>query len=106
MELKLTNRYDVHMLMKSLQMNLSEQEVRYISHALSELTKKLESEIEKDPDSEDDLTPMYAEDVLNIRDVFNRIKEETTPVFGEQVLTVSYETLLGVKNNFQQTEPD
>jgi len=84
----MTNTY-----LKSIQMNLSEREVRYISHALSELTKKLESEIEKDPDGEDDLTPMYAEDVLNIRDVFNRIKEEATPVFGEQVLTVSYETL-------------
>jgi hypothetical protein len=54
---------------------------------------KLQNEIEKDPDGDDDLTPMYAEDILNLRDVFNHIKREAVPVFGEQVLSVSYQTL-------------
>ena len=84
----MTNTY-----LKSVKLELSEKEIRYISHALIELMTKLQDEVEKDPGGDDDLTPMYAEDILNLRDVHNHIKEEAVPEFGEQVLTVSYETL-------------
>ncbi|WP_444997513.1 hypothetical protein [Aliikangiella sp. IMCC44359] len=80
-------------ILKSIKLELSEREVRYISHALSELMMKLQDEIDKDPDGDNDLTPMYADDVLNLRDAYNHIKDEAVPIFGEQVLTVSYETL-------------
>ena len=79
--------------LRSIALELSEREVRYISHALSELMAALQNEIEKDPEGDNDITPMYAEDILHLRDVYNHIKGEAVPVFGEQVLSVSYETL-------------
>ncbi len=80
-------------ILRNIKLELSEREVRYISHALNELMTRLQCEIEKDPDGDNDLTPMYADDILNLRDVYNHVKGEAVPVFGKQVLTVSYETL-------------
>ena len=79
--------------LRSLNVELTQRDTRYILHALNELTKKLQSEIEKDPDGEEDLTPMYADDVLNLSDIYNRLRSEAIPVFGEKGLSVSYQTL-------------
>jgi hypothetical protein len=79
--------------LRSLNIEMTQRDVRYILHAVSELMIKLEAEIEKDPDGEKDITPMYADDVLNLRDILNRLREKAIPVFGEKGLSVSYETL-------------
>jgi hypothetical protein len=79
--------------LRSLNVELTQRDTRYILHALNELMKKLQSEIEKDPDAQDDLTPMYADDVLNLSDIYNRLRNDAIPVFGEKGLSVSYETL-------------
>jgi len=79
--------------LKSINLDLTERDTKYIIYALAELMEKLEMEIEKDPDGEEDITPMYADDVLSLRDVYIRIKDQAIPVFGEQSLKVSYETL-------------
>ena len=79
--------------LRSLNIDLTQRDVRYILHALNELMLKLDMEIKSDPDGEKDITPMYADDVLNLRDIHNRLKEKAVPVFGEDALTVSYETL-------------
>lgn len=78
---------------KSLNIELTERDARYILLALRELMAKLESEIEKDPDGEEDITPMYADDVLSLRDIHNRLKDRALPIFGESVLSVSYDIL-------------
>jgi hypothetical protein len=79
--------------LRSLNVELTQRDVRYILHAVNELMIKLETEIKKDPDGENDITPMYADDVLNLRDIHKRLKEKAIPVFGENGLSVSYETL-------------
>jgi len=79
--------------MRSINVDLTQRDVRYILHAMNELMLKLETEIAKDPDGEEDITPMYAEDVLSLREIHNRLKEIAIPVFGEKGLNVSYETL-------------
>lgn len=78
---------------RSLNIELTQRDVRYILHAVNELLTKLEAEIEKDPEGEDERTPMYADDILKLRDIHNRLKEKAVPVFGKDGLTVSYETL-------------
>ena len=55
--------------LRSLNVELTQRDVRYILHAVNELTIKLEAEIEKDPDGGKDVTPMYADDVLSLRDI-------------------------------------
>ena len=79
--------------LRSLNIELSQRDVQYILHAVNELTKTLEAEIEKDPGGEEERTPMYADDILNLRDIHNRLKEKAIPIFGKDGLTVSYETL-------------
>lgn len=79
--------------LKNLNVELTRRDVRYILHAVNELMKVLEAEIEKDPQGEEGRTPMYADDILNLRDIHNRLKEKAVPVFGKDGLTVSYETL-------------
>lgn len=79
--------------LRTLNIELTQNDVRYILHALNELTAKLEAEITKDPDGEKDITPMYAEDVLSLSAVYNRLRDRAIPVFGENELKVSYETL-------------
>lgn len=79
--------------LRSLNVELTQRDVRYILHAVNELMKKLETEIDKDPEDEEERTPMYADDILNLRDIHNRLKEKAVPVFGKDGLTVSYETL-------------
>jgi hypothetical protein len=79
--------------LRSLNVELTQNDVRYILHAVNELMIKLENEIEKDPDGEKDITPMYADDVLRLRDIHIRLREKAIPVFGERGLSVSYETL-------------
>lgn len=80
-------------ILRSLNIELTQRDVRYVLYALNELTIRLEDEIKKDPDGEKDITPMYADDVLNIRDIQNRLREKAIPIFGEKGLTVSHETL-------------
>lgn len=79
--------------LRSLDVELTQRDVRYILHAVNELMTKLEAEIEKDPEGEEERTPMYADDILNLRDIHNRLKEKAIPVFGKDGLAVSYETL-------------
>ena len=79
--------------LRSLNIELTQRDVRYILHAVNELMKKLQAEIEKGPEGEEERTPMYADDILNMRDIYNRLKEKAIPVFGKDGLTVSYETL-------------
>lgn len=79
--------------LRSLNVELTQRDVRYILHAVNELMKKLETEVEKDPDGEEERTPMYADDILNLRDIQTRLKEKAIPVFGKDGLDVSYGTM-------------
>lgn len=77
--------------LRNLNIELTRRDVRYILHAVNELMKTLETEIGKDPEGEQERTPMYADDILNLRDIHNRLKEKAVPVFGKNGLTVSDE---------------
>jgi len=79
--------------LRSIGVELTQRDVRYILHAINELMLKLKAEIEKDPEGDLDITSMYADDVLHLRDIHNRLREQAIPVFGEKGLSVSYDTL-------------
>lgn len=79
--------------LRSLNLDLSQRDVRYILHAIDELMSELKDRVAKDPDGEEDITPMFAEDILHLRDISKHIKEKALPVFGEDGLKVSYELL-------------
>ena len=79
--------------LRSVNVELTHNDTRYILHALNELMAKLEAEIKKDPEGHNDITPMYADDVLHLSSIHNRLREKAIPVFGEKGLGVSYETL-------------
>ena len=79
--------------LRSMNVELTQRDVRYVLHALNELMVNLEAEIAKDPDGEEDMTSMYADDVLNLRDIHNRLRDKAVPVFGESGLSFSYKTL-------------
>jgi hypothetical protein len=80
-------------MVRHIRVELSQTEVRYILYALGEMMTKREAAIQADPDVDDDLTPMYAEDVLHLRDIQERLRQEAILIFGEQGLTVSYKSL-------------
>lgn len=79
--------------LRSVQIELTQRDARYILHALKELMLHLESEVQKDPDGDEDVTPMYAEDILSLRDIHARLMSKAVPVFGADGLNVSYEIL-------------
>lgn len=55
--------------LKSIDIVLTERDARFILYALSELMTKLQGELDKDPDCEEEFTPMYADDDLKNLDI-------------------------------------
>ncbi len=83
----------MHTPVRTISVELTADDARYILHALSEFKKKCHAEISKDEEGDGDLTHMYANDVMHAKIVAEKIENIAMPVFGKEALVVSYELL-------------
>ena len=78
---------------RTITVELTSDDTRYILHALSEFKKSCHEKIDKDESGEGELTHMYANDVMQAKMVYEKIAKIAEPVFGKNALVVSYESL-------------
>ena len=78
---------------RTVSVELTSDETKYILHALSEFKKSCKEKVANDEEGDDDLTHMYANDVMQARLIHEKLKNIAKPVFGESALVLSYELL-------------
>lgn len=79
---------------KRVSYTFSEDEIRYILNSLSEFKSHRKQKVEEDEDCENDITPMYADDIMQARLIHEKISVKAISEFGEDIaLPLSYETL-------------
>ena len=79
--------------LRSVNIDLNQRDVLYVLQALNEFITKCEDAIDDDPFGKDEITLLYADDILHLRNIHKRIKERATPAFDEQGLAEAYESL-------------
>lgn len=72
---------------------LTSDEARYILHALREFKAACHEKVAADESGDDDLTHMYANDIIQAKLIHEKLEKLAVPVFGEGVLEFSYELL-------------
>ncbi|WP_444997161.1 hypothetical protein [Aliikangiella sp. IMCC44359] len=78
---------------RTINVELTSDEAKYILHALKEFKESCSAKVKKDEEGDDDLTHMYANDVMQARMIHQKIFDIATPAFSEESLVVSYELL-------------
>lgn len=78
---------------RSISVELTSDEAKYILHALDEFKLSCHSKIELDEDGDGDLTHMYANDVMQTKLIYEKIENMAVPIFGKDALKFSYELL-------------
>ena len=78
---------------RTVALDLTSDDVRYILHALREFKAARHAKVEADESGDDDLTHMYADDVMQARLIHEKIETLAVPVFGDCVLEFSYDLL-------------
>lgn len=78
---------------RTVTVDLTSDEVRYILHALREFKAECHKKVEADEDGDGDLTHMYANDVMQARLIHEKLENLAVPVFGGGVLEFSYDLL-------------
>ena len=78
---------------RSVEVELTSDEMRYILHALREFKAACHVKVDADEEGDGDLTHMYANDIMQCRLIIDKLEKIAVPVFGEKALTVSYELL-------------
>ena len=78
---------------RSITVELTSDEAKYILHALNEFKLFSHSKVELDENGDDDLTHMYANDVMQTKLIYEKIENIAVPVFGADALKLSYELL-------------
>jgi len=78
---------------RTINVELTSDEAKYILHALEELKASCAAKVEEDEEGDDDLTHMYANDVMQARLIHEKIYKVAEPAFGGSSLVVSYELL-------------
>jgi len=78
---------------RTVNIELTSDDTRYILHALEEFKKSCHEKIEQDEDGDGDFTHMYANDVMQVKIIYEKIAKVAEPVFGKESLKVSYELL-------------
>jgi len=78
---------------RTINVELTSDEAKYILHSLKEFKNSCNAKVQEDEEGDDDLTHMYANDVMQARIIYEKISNIATPVFGESSLVVSYELL-------------
>jgi hypothetical protein len=83
----------VNTVRRTISIELTSDDVRYILHSLSEFKKQCKEKVDADEDGEDDLTHMYANDIMEAKMIYEKLDGIAEPVFGKEALKVSYELL-------------
>lgn len=78
---------------RTVKVELTSDDARYILHALEHFKNHCHEKVEADEDGDDDLTHMYANDILEVKMIYEKIENIAKPVFGDDSLKVSYELL-------------
>ena len=78
---------------RSITVELTSEEAKYILHSLNEFKSSCHSKVELDEDGDDELTHMYANDIMQTKLIYEKIEKIAMPVFGEDALKLSYELL-------------
>jgi hypothetical protein len=78
---------------RSVTVELTADEARYVLHALSEFKAACHQKIETDEEGDGELTHMYANDVMQAKLIYEKIEKIAVPVFGKKSLEFSYELL-------------
>lgn len=78
---------------RTVNIDLTCDDARYIMHALNEFKKHCREKVSADEDGDDDLTHMYANDIMQAKMVYEKLEKLAEPVFGKEALKVSYELL-------------
>ncbi len=78
---------------RTVNVELTSDDARYILHALNEFKKQCKEKVDADEEGDDDLTHMYANDILEAKMVYEKINKIAEPEFGKEALQVSYELL-------------
>lgn len=78
---------------RTLTVELTSDDTRYILHALNEFKNACREKIEADESGEGEYTPMYADDLMQAKMIYEKINSIAEPVFGKDALVVSYELL-------------
>ncbi len=78
--------------LKSINIELTEGNVRYVLHALRELEAQCQKIID-DSDADEDEQADCAEDIMQISLAYEKIENLAVAAFGENVLICTHETL-------------
>jgi len=78
---------------RSVSVELTSDETKYILHALQEFKEACRKKVELDEDGEDEMTHMYADDIMQAKLIYEKIEKIAAPVFGIESLKLSYELL-------------
>ena len=78
---------------RTVALDLTSEDVRYILHALREFKAACHAKVEADESGDGDLTHMFANDVMQARLIHEKIEKLAVPVFGDGVLEFSYDLL-------------
>lgn len=79
---------------KSISCEFSYDETVYLLNALEEFKNFRKKQVEQDENGELDITPMYADDILLARLIYEKISVIALQEFGENVTApLSYDTL-------------
>jgi hypothetical protein len=78
---------------RTVNVELTSDDARYILYALNEFKKQCKEKVDADENGDDDLTHMYANDILETKMVYEKINKISEPEFGKEALQVSYELL-------------
>jgi len=78
---------------RTVNVELTSDDARYILHALKEFKESCRKKIDADENGDEELTHMYADDIMQAKMVYEKINNAAEPVFGKDALTVSYELL-------------
>lgn len=78
---------------RTITIELTSDDARYILHALNEFKKMCHERIQADETGEGELTHMYANDVMQAKMIYEKINRIAEPAFGKDALVVSYEFL-------------
>ncbi len=78
---------------RTVSVELTSNDARYILYALNEFKKQCNEKIDANEEGNDDLTRVYANDILEAKMVYEKVNKVANPEFGKEALQDFYELL-------------
>ena len=78
---------------RTMEVELTSDDVRYILHSLNEFKLSCHEKVDEDEGGDGDLTHMYANDIMTVRGIYEKLHSSAKSVFPNDELKVSYEEL-------------